>query len=212
MRMAEYTGPEEVVLGQQPVFFSSRDRFGRADHRSYRDFRRTDIEPHLPGWPPRRMDNPAVSVTKQTGKFLAELVGEVLTGLAGPSSGRRTTSPDERDTPNEVDDLVVMWADPGTVARDAPWQLDPSRRPPRYRTLLVVTDRRIVVVGRPGGKDAVEGEEVLWQVPRSLIAHAEVRPFGGADGEDLRIHFTDGSWVRLANGATLCKHLEAFRR
>ncbi|MFD5158391.1 hypothetical protein ACFWMJ_10010 [Streptomyces hawaiiensis] len=38
-----------------------------------------------------------------------------------------TGKPEERD--NEIDDFPVMWAAPGTLARTAPWQLDPDRRP-----------------------------------------------------------------------------------
>ncbi|PWI17424.1 hypothetical protein DI272_27135 [Streptomyces sp. Act143] len=68
----------------------------------------------------------------------------------------------------------------------------------RYRTHLIVTDQRVIVVGlhhRERGTQPPVDDEVLWETPRSNIAEVVRRDFKG--GNDFRILFTDGSWCRL---------------
>jgi len=129
------------------------------------------------------------------------IVGNLLSGLGGGGSpfgkgGPSQPKEDSKDPANEVEDFPVMWAAPGTVARTLPWQLDPARCPTRhmtaYKTEAVLTERRLLILGSWPKESVSE----LWDVPRECIANAEVMPF--SEGEcDLRLTFTDESWVRL---------------
>ncbi|MDO0926325.1 hypothetical protein QQY24_13155 [Streptomyces sp. TG1A-8] len=174
--------------------------------RWFRDARRGDIQGELPGWP----EGPSFSVrpqeperpVRQAGLFglraLYVAVGGALEALGGtgsflPGSGNGPGRPQEPE--NEVTDFPVMWAAPGTVARTLPWQLDPGRCPENLRTHIVVTDRRVVVLGLPDGEPL--RDRVLWEAERSKIARVERMRFSAVGGE-AKVCFTDGSWCRLA--------------
>jgi hypothetical protein len=76
--------------------------------------------------------------------------------------------------------------------------LDPARsQQKRYRTHLIVTDRRLVVVGTPFSEREYKrvDDEVLWEAPRATVGKVERRDF--KDGHDVKVVFTDGSWCRL---------------
>lgn len=91
-----------------------------------------------------------------------------------------------------------MWAALGTIARALPWQLDPARsQQKRYRTHLIVTDRRMVVVGTPFSERDYKhvDDGVLWETPRASVEKVERRDF--KDGADVKAVFIDGSWCRL---------------
>ncbi|EST30573.1 hypothetical protein M878_17810 [Streptomyces roseochromogenus subsp. oscitans DS 12.976] len=92
-------------------------------------------------------------------------------------------------------DFPVLWAASGTLARTLPWQIDPSRCPENYRTHIIITDRRVVITGFPD--DDLLRDQVLWEAGRSQIACVERMRYSSVGGE-AKVHFTDGSWCRLA--------------
>lgn len=193
--------PGETLLARAPVEFATGAAHAVRGMRWFRDTERNDIQHLLPGWP----EGPVYQVRSKAGRgAVGALVGvgrtsfvlmmAVLTG--GGGSGPDLASPGRpQDPANEVEDFPVMWAAPGTVARTLPWQLDPGRRGKKRCTHLIVTDRRLVVVGLPKQK-AIE-DEVLWEVDREEVAQALPLHFSVYDN-DLRIEFRDGSWCRLA--------------
>ncbi|MGH4032454.1 hypothetical protein ACQB60_26340 [Actinomycetota bacterium Odt1-20B] len=216
--MAPWTpAPGETLLARDSIAFAS----GTADTvdgmRWFRDTERRDIQGELvlSGWPkgPVYTPNPAPPSKRRAPKSLrkaglfglgalAAVVLVVLAAIldgASPSggSGGGSRGPGRPRKPeDEVDDFPVMWAAPGSMARTLPWQLDPARRPDGdYRTHLVVTDRRIVVLGFPG--DDPDQDEVLWEIGREHIASVERMPYSKVWG-DVKICFADGSWCRLA--------------
>ncbi|MEU6274428.1 hypothetical protein ABZ871_18765 [Streptomyces populi] len=172
--------------------------------RWFRDTERNDIQHDLAGWP----DGPVFTIRSKSkrraraaGGFGVRAVAlvalsavEVLSAAGSVGSAPRGTGR-SHDHENEVDDFPVMWAGPGTVARTLPWQLDPSRCPQGYRTHVVVTDRRILVVGFPDN-DTTQ-DEVLWETTRDSIRDVERRTFTKV-GAEAKITFLDGSWCRLA--------------
>ncbi|MFJ8151756.1 hypothetical protein [Streptomyces sp. NPDC094468] len=83
---------------------------------------------------------------------------------------------------------------PDDTARTLPWQLDPARRPKAYRTELVLTDQRLVVLGGDEDDESVPAEE-LWAAGRDAVADIERMPYSQG-GSDVRVRFTDGSWTR----------------
>lgn len=128
----------------------------------------------------------------------------VLESLAGSGSTGDVTKlgrPEESD--NEVDDFPVMWAAPGTLARTLPWQLDPGRRPDTDRTHMVVTDRRVLVLGLLNDSDDPY-DEVLWETDRAAVAVVRRKRFSKYD-TDFTVTFTDGSWCRLAGWNSNCR-------
>lgn len=184
----------ETELARYPVSFATGTAASVEGRRSFRDRRRNDIEPELPGWPA----GPAFSVRGLPGRAgvhvgtgvsgVFAVVGGILSDLLGgstvnPEPGRGKL--EERE--NEVDDFPVMWADADDTARTLPWQLDPSRRPSGYTTEIVLTTRRLLVMG---------SGTLLWETPRDDVAEATPRRFSVGQS-DFRLLFRDGSWVRL---------------
>ncbi|MEU9975903.1 hypothetical protein [Streptomyces sp. NPDC051014] len=170
--------------------------------RSFRDTERHDIEAQL-GWPP----GPGFTPRSKPDQVGVRALDIALLGIprlldiianAGAAGGTLFGEPADagrpRESENEVDDFPVMWAAPGDLARTLPWQLDPARRPKKYRTELVLTDQRLVVLGRDEDKGSVPAEE-LWTAARDTVADIERMPYS-EDGSDVRVRFTDGSWTR----------------
>ncbi|MEU9224951.1 hypothetical protein AB0D40_11355 [Streptomyces massasporeus] len=96
-----------------------------------------------------------------------------------------------------VDDFPVMWAAPGTLARTAPWQLDPDRRPQGNTTDRVLTSRRLLFLGTRTG--TLGKADVLAEYPRESLAAARRMRFSEVEA-DVRLSFADGSWIRLFTG------------
>ncbi|MYY85378.1 MULTISPECIES: hypothetical protein [unclassified Streptomyces] len=111
-----------------------------------------------------------------------------------------------------MDDFPVMWAAPDTTARTLPWQLDPARQPKGYRTELVLTDRRLVILGVESGAGLAPAQE-LWSLPKEDVAGAERMKFSEG-AADVRLRFPDGSWARLqvSDAAKLTARLSGGRR
>ncbi|MFJ4975687.1 hypothetical protein ACIP6X_10160 [Streptomyces coeruleorubidus] len=191
----------EETLARFPASFATGTAASVAGRRSFRDRRRNDIETELSGWP----EGNAFAVRRLPGRIgvhvrtatsgLFAVVGGILSDLLGgstidPESGRGKLE----DRENEVDDFPVMWADAGDIARTLPWQLDPSRRPHGYVTEVVLTTRRLLIVG---------SGEVLWETPAERIASASFKRFS-IGRRDFQITFQDGSWARLTTNASPC--------
>ena len=140
---------------------------------------------------------------RRTGRALAfgiPLLANLVANLGGASgspfgSVPTTGKPEERE--NEVDDFPVMWAAPGTLARTAPWQLDPDRRPQGYTTDLVLTSRRLLFLGTRTG--TLGKADVLTEYPRESLAAARRMRFSEVEA-DVRLTFAAGSWIRLFTG------------
>jgi hypothetical protein len=96
------------------------------------------------------------------------------------------------DRENEVDDFPVMWGAEQDTARGLPWQLDPSRRPHGYVSEIVLTTRRLLVLG---------SGTALWETPRENIAAATAKRFS-IGRRDFQITFRDGSWAKLTTTAS----------
>ncbi|CAM5518289.1 hypothetical protein SAFG77S_05993 [Streptomyces afghaniensis] len=189
----------EETLARFPASFATGTAASVDGRRSFRDRQRNDIEAELPGWPEGgsftvrrlpgrigvRMRTVASGVFAVAGGILSDLLGG---STINPEPGRGKL--EERE--NEVGDFPVMWADAGDIARTLPWQLDPSRRPHGYVTEIVLTTRRLLVLG--------SGED-LWETPRENIADAMVKRFS-IGRRDFRISFQDGSWARLTTSAS----------
>jgi hypothetical protein len=202
-----YPAPDETTLVRTPIRFATGYAHPVAGSRWFRDPERRDIQAELAGWPAgpeyTLHTKTAQQVDKVAGGFLSGVVTAVQLAVeavvggnsAGQGEGPSRSAP--HDPPNESDDFPVMWAGPGTLARTAPWQLDPARRPDRYRVDAVVTERRVLLLGV--GSDLMAPAEVLWESGRDAIAEARQLPFSEG-GHDLRLTFTDGSWLRLASG------------
>ncbi|MEW2162905.1 hypothetical protein AB0912_07880 [Streptomyces sp. NPDC007084] len=201
----------ETLIARVAVGFATGAATPVANMRWFRDTERRDIQDELRGWPegPRfiargESDRRLRKGAKfGAGVLLVATLG-VLESLAGSgSTGNAATlgSPDEPE--NEVEDFPVMWAAPNTLARTLPWQLDPARRPKTNRTHLVVTDRRVLILGLRDGKGD-PADQILWETERSNIASATRKEFSRYD-TDFTIVFTDGSWCRLAGWNTNCR-------
>ncbi|MFF0190072.1 hypothetical protein [Streptomyces sp. NPDC005244] len=202
----------EAQLARVAVSFATGDATPVAGMRWFRDTERRDIQNELPDWP----EGPGFAVRGKNerrlrsgarfgaGVLLVATLG-VLESLAGSgSTGNAATLGTSEEPENEVEDFPVMWAAPGTLARALPWQLDPARRPETDRTHLVVTNRRIVVLGLLDDANDLF-DEVLWETERSNIACAERKEFCRYD-KDFTITFTDGSWCRLAGQNSDCRN------
>ncbi|MET7390040.1 hypothetical protein ACFYPT_38140 [Streptomyces sp. NPDC005529] len=208
--------PGETSLARTPGCFATGTATAVAGMRWFRDTDRNDIQGELPGWP----DGPVFTILSTSqrrahaaGTFgmraiaLAVLAAVEVVGAAG-SFGSSPNGPGRtHDHENEVADFPVMWAAPATLARTLPWQLDPSRCPERYRTHIVVTDRRVLVIGFPDNN--LTQDEVLWETSRENIADVGRRTYSRVGAEAV-ITFVDGSWCRLAPPETN-RHWEVVR-
>ncbi|MEU0966555.1 hypothetical protein ABZ357_14505 [Streptomyces sp. NPDC005917] len=170
--------------------------------RSFRDTERRDIEAEL-GWPP----GPGFTLRSKPDRVGVRALDIALLGIprllnmvanAGAASGTLFGEPVDvgkpREPENEVDDFPVMWAAPAGAARTLPWQLDPTRQPKKYRTELVLTDQRLLILGGDTSAEPEPAEE-LWATARDAVAHIERMPYSEG-GSDVRVRFTDGSWTR----------------
>ncbi|MEU9447153.1 hypothetical protein [Streptomyces sp. NPDC048277] len=175
--------------------------------RSFRDAERHDIEAELTGWPPGpgfvprgKADQAGVRALDIALLGIPRLINMI--GNIGAPSGQLVGEPGSpgksQEPENEVDDFPVMWAAEGTVARTLPWQLDPARQPKRYRTELVLTDQRLLILGVDASAGLAPAQE-LWQVPRSSVAAIERLAYP-QNGSHVRVRFTDGSWTRWKVG------------
>ncbi|MFE7172427.1 hypothetical protein [Streptomyces sp. NPDC057616] len=201
--------PGETLLSRTPVTFATGAATRVRGMRWFRDTQRNDIQHELPGWPggpsyvarstggvvaQKSLKATAMAVGAATLAFLSSAGGNISGGGQSDDSGSDT--PD--DPADEVDDFPVMWAAAGTTARTLPWQLDPGRSDEKhYRTHLIVTDRRLVIVGLPFHKKDLEriDDELLWECARTDIKSIELKNF--KDGYDFKVTFMDGSWCRL---------------
>ncbi|MEV7977459.1 hypothetical protein [Streptomyces sp. NPDC086519] len=210
----------EELVARAPVSFATGAAHRVQGRRWFRDTERRDIQADLAGWPPgpayrlRSRVGPVVWTVLTAAFLLGLFVLTVVSGGNGPTGGGpggggslgKSEDPDDEET-----DFPVLWAAPGTIARTLPWELDPARRPDTDITHLVLTDRRLLVLG--GLRDPRDPwEEVLWETDLSTVATVERRPFSVGE-RDFRITFTDGSWCRLASleGEPLVRHLTAGR-
>ncbi|KPI10300.1 hypothetical protein OK074_9088 [Actinobacteria bacterium OK074] len=203
--------PDETLIARRAVTFATGAATPVSGMRWFRDTERRDIQGDLPGWP----EGPHYAVRgkgesrlRKGGKFGAGLllvatlgVLESLAGSGSTGNVARLGTPEEPE--NEVEDFPVLWAAPGTLARTLPWQLDPARRPDAERTHMIVTDRRVLVLGLLDDKDD-PNDQVLWETERSSIASTKRKKFSKS-GKDFTITFVDGSWCRLAGWNTGCR-------
>jgi hypothetical protein len=203
-----YPDPDETTLLRTPIHFATGYAHPVAGSRWFRDTGRRDIQAELSGWPAGPEFIPHTKATQNVDRVAGGLLGGIVTAIQvaveaviGGNSvpiGEDPSRSKPEDPANESEDFPVMWAAPGTLARTVPWQLDPSRRPDGYRVDVVVTERRFLLLGV--GPDLAAPAQVLWETARDTVAGAERLTFS-AGGHDLRIRFTDGSWVRLSTGA-----------
>ncbi|MYX86342.1 MULTISPECIES: hypothetical protein [unclassified Streptomyces] len=196
----------ETLLYRTRVSFATGEAMRVRGMRWFRDTERRDIQGELEGWP----DGPSYEVRtlraalgRQAPRVALMVLGVAVMmvlsaaggNLSGGSGDGGQDKPDDRA--DEVDDYPVMWAAPGAIARTLPWQLDPGRSNLKhYRTHLIVTDRRLILVGLPYNekkRDSVQ-DEVLWEAPRDVVDQVEPKDF--KTGWDVKIYFRDGSWVR----------------
>jgi hypothetical protein len=210
-----------MLLSRAPVAFATGAATRVRGMRWFRDPQRNDIQHELPGWPegPSYTARSTGSVVAHKSLKAAAMAGGAailafLSSAGGNISGSGHAKDESSDTPDEpadeVDDFPVMWAEAGTLARTLPWQLDPGRADEKhYRTHLIVTSRRLVVVGLPYHKKNLEliDDELLWECPRSNIQSIELKNF--KDGYDFKVQFVDGSWCRLSSvwRASLMRYL-----
>lgn len=192
---------DEMQLARYPVSFATGTAASVKGRRSFRDRQRNDIEAELPGWPERgtfkvrrlpgrigvQISHTLSGVFAVAWGILSELLGG---GVTNPEPGRGKLE----DRENEVADFPVMWADTQDTARGLPWQLDPSRRPHGYVSEIVLTTRRLVVLG---------SGTALWETPRGNIAAATAKRFS-VGRRDFQVTFQDGSWARLTTNASPC--------
>jgi hypothetical protein len=184
----------EDTLARYPVSFATGTAASVDGRRSFRDRQRNDIEAELPGWPGgnvftvRRLPGRiGVHVSAAVSGVFAVAWGILSDLLGGSTINQEPSRGKLEERENEVEDFPVMWADAGDIARTLPWQLDPSRRPKGYVTEVVLTTRRLLVVG--------DGT-ALWESPRGDILDATVKRFS-IGRKDFRVTFRDGSWARL---------------
>ncbi|MFF7310291.1 hypothetical protein [Streptomyces sp. NPDC008137] len=199
----------ETLIARAPLTFATGAATQVKGMRWFRDTERHDIQNELEGWPeaPAYTAHSAGSTAgRNTVKGAAMALGVAVMGILSSQAGsvgpgRSGKGADtSHDRADEVDDFPVMWAAPGTIARTLPWQLDPARSSQdRYRTHAVITDRRLVIVGFPyvKGDEKRITDELLWETPRSSIERVELRDF--KIGNDAKIAFTDGSWIRVSS-------------
>ena len=201
-----YPSADEDLLLRTSARFAGGLAAPVAGCRWFRDPQRGDIQGELPGWPPGPVHTPRGTgdrTARRTGRALAfgiPLIANLVANLGGAAgspfgSVPTTGKPEERE--NEVDDFPVMWAAPGTLARTAPWQLDPDRRPQGYTTDLVLTSRRLLFLGTRTG--TLGKADVLAEYPRESLAAARRMRFSEVEA-DVRLTFAAGSWTRLFTG------------
>ena len=202
-----YPDADESTLLRTPIRFATGYAPPVAGSRWFRDTERRDIQGELPGWPA----GPVFTLNTKTAQNVDRVAGGLISGMftavrvaveavVGGNSVTVGANPPRsapQDPANESEDFPVMWAAAGSRARTLPWQLDPGRRPDRYRVDAVVTERRLVLLGI--GSDMTAAAEVLWETPRDAVAGAEQMAFSEG-GHDVRIRFSDESWARLATG------------
>ncbi|MFF0007984.1 hypothetical protein ACFYQT_31730 [Streptomyces tibetensis] len=201
-----YPSADEDLLLRTSARFAAGLAAPVAGCRWFRDPQRGDIQGELPQWPPGPVHTPRGTgdrAARRTGRALAfgiPLIANLVANLGGaagsPFGGVPATGkPEERE--NEVDDFPVMWAAPGTLARTAPWQLDPDRRPEGYTTDLVLTSRRLLFLGTRTG--SIAKADVLAEYPRDAVSGARRMRFSEVEA-DVRLTFADDSWIRLFTG------------
>ncbi|QES42018.1 hypothetical protein DEJ49_14390 [Streptomyces venezuelae] len=201
-----YPNSDEQLLLRTSVRFATGLAPAVSGSRWFRDLERRDVQDELPGWPPGptyQLRSAGDKAARRTGRALLvgiPLVANLIANLGGaagtplgdvPGRGK----PDEPE--NEVHDFPVMWAAPGSLARTVPWQLDPGRRPEDCVTDLVLTDRRLLFLATRKG--SLEKAETLGEFARDTIAEVRRMKFSEINA-DVRVTFTDGSWVRLSVG------------
>ncbi|MEV0438903.1 hypothetical protein AB0I84_18220 [Streptomyces spectabilis] len=195
----------EAVHTRHDIAFATGVAPKVAGLRSFRDTDGRDIEAELTGtgWPPGpgfqprdRSEQSGVRVMDVVLLGIPRLIN-AISNAAGPG-GNLATAPrglgQSQEPHFEVEDFPVVYAAPDAVARTLPWQLDPARRPKGYRTVLLLTDRRLVILGLPDGSDQTSAQE-LWSLPRAGVAGAELMSFSQGPS-DVRLCFTDESWTR----------------
>ncbi|MFF7795325.1 hypothetical protein [Streptomyces sp. NPDC007991] len=191
--------PGEETLARFPASFATGTAASVDGRRSFRDRRRNDIESDLTGWP----EGSTFAVRRLPGRIGVHArtavsgVFAVAWGILSDLLGGSTINPEPgrgklEERENEVEDFPVMWADAGDIARTLPWQLDPSRRPQGYVTEIVLTTRRLLVVG---------ADTALWETQREKVLDAAAKPFS-IGRRDFRVTFRDGSWARLTTTAS----------
>ncbi|MGW2682606.1 hypothetical protein ACWC6I_05505 [Streptomyces sp. NPDC001414] len=197
--------PDELLLTRCLVTLATGVSPKVAGMHWFRDTQGNDIQGDLPGWPagpvhtPRSEGSGQARSAGRTGltALFAVVVGG-LESLAGSGSAVKMPSSPVKTHPedpaNEVEDFPVMCAAPDTVARTLPWQLDRDRRKASYRTKAFVTDRRIILIGYPGGRTSET--DILWECERDAVAEVERKTYS-KDESDTVVRFTDGSWCRL---------------
>lgn len=199
--------PDESTLVRTPIRFATGYAHPVAGSRWFRDTGRRDIQAELPGWPAGPAYTLHSKATQNADRVGGGLLGGIVTafqvaveavtgGNAVQVGGKSRSAPD--DPANESEDFPVLWAAPGTVARTVPWQLDSARSQDHTRVDAVVTERRFLLLGI--GPDLAASATVLWETPRETVGGAEQLAFSEG-GHDVRVTFTDGSWVRLSTGA-----------
>lgn len=202
-----YPDDGETALFRGRASFATGHALKVSGMRWFRDEQGRDIGAELPGWPPAPVYAPRGDKKVKVGKGLFLAAGVTVAAVAavaaalgasgsgGTSDGAQFLGPNARpkDPATEIEDFPVLGAPFGAVARTAPWQLDPDRRPEGYATELQLTDRRLLVLGCSGSHQLAD---VLWQIPLSQVAGARQHAYATRDG-DVTVWFADGSWVRL---------------
>lgn len=201
-----YPDADENLLLRTAARFATGLNPAVAGSRWFRDPERHDIQTELPGWPPGpayTLNTTGDRAAQRTGRALvvgipliANLIAN-LGGAAGTPFGDVPVRGKPEDRANEVDDFPVLWAAPHALARKAPWQLDPARRPKGYTTDLALTTRRLLFLGTRTG--TLDKADVLAEFPRESIAGARQMTYSEIEA-DVRLTFTDDSWIRLFAG------------
>ncbi|MGW0628169.1 hypothetical protein [Streptomyces sp. NPDC002758] len=201
-----YPDADEDLLLRTAARFATGMSPAVARSRWFRDPDRRDIQDDLPGWPAGpvyTLNTTGDRAARRTGRafvvgipLIANLIAN-LGGAAGTPFGDVPVRGNPEDRENEVDDFPVLWAAPGTLARTVPWQLDPARRPEDYTTDLALTTRRLLFLGTRAG--TLDKADVLAEFPRESIAGARQMTYSELEA-DVRLTFTDDSWVRLFTG------------
>ncbi|MBC9731496.1 hypothetical protein [Streptomyces sp. TRM68367] len=201
-----YPAADEDLLLRTKAKFATGVAPAVSGSRWFRDTERKDIQGELPGWPPGPVFTPHSTgdkTARRAGRafltgipLIANLIANIG-GAPGSPFGNVPVRGKPEEPENEVDDFPVMWAAPGSLARMVPWQLDPGRRPEGYSADLVLTSRRLLFLGTHTG--TLDRADVLGEFPRDSLAGARRMKFSEV-GADVRITFTDQSWIRLFTG------------
>ncbi|MGY1500214.1 hypothetical protein ACW4TU_27145 [Streptomyces sp. QTS52] len=206
-----YPDRDEDLLLRTAATFATGMASPVSGLRWFRDPERNDIQGELPGWPPAPVHVPRPKgdrAARGVGRaFLVgiPLIGNIVANLGGASGSPfgdvpvRGGAKNPEEPQNEVHDFPVMWAAADTLARTVPWQLDRTRRPKGYVTDLALTDRRLLFLSTRHGTGSLEKADVLAEFARKTIARARRMPYCET-GADVRLTFTDESWVRLSIG------------